>query len=83
MEKNKLLEIQEMLLKEMKRLDNDILMEREGKEEVARSNALSQSAGTFLKAINVSLRIMEQAERCSKTSFSLQAELGLNNFDEK
>lgn len=82
MEKNnKLIKIQEMLMREMDRLDNDDLMGKYGKEEVARSNALSQSACTFLKSVNVSLRIMEQSEKSGQTLNQLNNNLGIT--DEK
>lgn len=81
MKNNKLIKIQEMLMREMDRLDNDDLMGKCGKEEVARSNALSQSACTFLKSVNVSLRIMEQSEKNNKTINELNNNLGIT--DEK
>ena len=77
MENSKLLTIQEMLMREMKRLDDDKTMKNNGKEEIARSNALSQSACTYLKSVNVNLRIMEQCSKNEVTMSSVNKQLGL------
>lgn len=76
---NKIIEIQEMLMREMKRLDCDDLMKENGNNEIARSNALSNSATTYIKAINTSLRIIDTAEKNNQTQESLTKELGLSD----
>lgn len=74
---NKILVIQEMLMRQMKRLDDDKEMATNGKEEVARSNALSQDAMTFIKTVNLGLRIKEVAERQGQNIDTLNEELGV------
>lgn len=78
---NNLIKIQEMLLRQMKRLDDDKLMEVKGKEEVARGNTLSQSAVTFLKSINVGIRVIEMSNKMEIQKDNLTKELGIE--DEK
>lgn len=71
---NKLIKIQEMLMKEMERLsDKDV-----NGEEISRSNALSNSAMTYIKTINLGLRIKETAIKNQMTEKTLKDELGLN-----
>lgn len=75
---NNLLKMQEMLMRQMERLDegkNNEDMNR----EVARSNALSQSANTFIKSVNVGLRIKEIADKQQITVKSINKELGIEN----
>ncbi len=81
MKNNNIIEIQEMLMREMKRLDNDAIMQREGKEEVARGNALSQSANTFIKSVNLGLRVIEVADKTNTNKTTLAKELGIDIDD--
>ena len=74
---NRLLDMQEMIFKQMKRLDNDKLSLEELTNEVSRSNALSNNALTIIKAINVNIRITELSEKYQKTKGAISKELGL------
>lgn len=76
---DRLLEMQEMLFQEMKRLSNDKLMKENGMYEIARSNSLSASALTIIKSINVQLRIQEIAEKQQLTSNAIQKRIGVEN----
>ena len=76
---NNLIKIQEMLMRQMERLDDNNLMDEKGKDEVARGNALSQSAVTFLKSINVGIRVIEMSERMGTQRKQLTNELGIDN----
>ena len=60
---NKIIDIQEIVFKQLKRLDDDKLMEESGAEEIARSNVISNNAQTFIKSVNTQIKIMEMAER--------------------
>lgn len=82
MKNNNLLEMQEMLFAEMKRLSDDKLMEEKGMEEVARSNALSASALTILKSINAQLRIEEVSQKYEINEKVLHKKIGLMYDDE-
>lgn len=62
MKNEKLNKIQEMLMREMERLDNDEIM-KDNTIEIARGNALSQNAVTYIKTINAGLRIIEMQEK--------------------
>ena len=77
MKNNKIISIQEMLMREMKRLDDNDYMASAGKDEVLRSNALTNNATAFLKALNVQLRIKEVAEKTQVTQQSISEELGI------
>lgn len=76
---NNLIKIQEMLMRQMERLDDDDLMSANNKEEVARGNALSQSAVTFLKSVNVGIRVIEMAEKTNGNKKDLTKALGITN----
>lgn len=74
---NKIIAIQEMLMREMNRLDDNDYMSQNGKDEVARSNALTNNATAFIKAINIQLRVKEVAAKNEVTASSLSQELGI------
>ena len=76
--KNNLLKIQEMLMNQMKRLDDNELMSTSCKDEVARGNAISQSANTFLKSVNVGIRVIEMSNKLEVKTETLKNELGIN-----
>ncbi len=71
---DKLIKIQEMLMREMERLSEKSI----NVEEISRSNALSNSAMTYIKTINLGLRIKETAQKNEITEKALKEELGLN-----
>ena len=77
MEKNTIISIQEMLMREMKRLDDNNYMKSAGKDEVLRSNALTNNAATYIKSVNLSLRIMEVADKNERQVSSLSKDLGI------
>lgn len=74
---NKLIEMQEMLMNQMKRLDDDKLMAVSGRGEVLRGNALNQNATTFLKSVNVGMRIIEMSNKYEIQEAKLSKELGV------
>ena len=76
---NKIIEIQETILRQIKRLDDDSLMADAGKEEIARSNALTNASAAFIKAVNVQLAVMNAANRSGIAVKALQTELGVKN----
>lgn len=76
---NNLLELQEMLMREARRLDDNDYMKYNGKEEVARGNTLSQSANTFIKSVNVGMRVIEMAEKYDINKNVITKELGIVN----
>lgn len=74
---NKLIEIQEIVFNQLKRLDNNDTMRVIGAEEIARSNVISNNAQTFIKSINMQLKIMEYADRNKKQVKAITKDLGL------
>ena len=79
---NNLIRMQEMLMRQMERLDNmDHQIGVDKAEEISRANALSSSAVTFLKSVNVGLRIIEVAKKYETQKEQLTLELGVE--DEK
>lgn len=73
--KNNLKEIQGLLMKQMKRLDGAI--QGEVRIETARSGALSQNAGAYLKSLNVSLRIKEMSKNNEIYEERINKEIGV------
>ena len=60
---NKIIKIQEMLYDEMNKLCDDENMKTYAKREVSRSQALTQSAGAYIKAVNTQLKVKELASK--------------------
>lgn len=59
-ETNNLREVQDLMLKQMRRLDESI--GREIRTEVGRSGALSQNAQAYLKTMSIGLRVKEMTK---------------------
>lgn len=79
---NNLIKMQEMLFRQMERLDNlDQAIGTNRAEEISRANALSQSAVTYLKSVNVGLRIIEVSKKYETKADTLSKKLGV--YDEK
>jgi len=76
---NNLIKMQQMLMRQMERLDNLDNTHVDKSEEIARANALSGSAVTFLKSVNVGLRIIEVATKYETQKDKLTLELGVVN----
>ena len=79
---NKILDVQEVVYRQLLRLDDNKIMEESGAEEIARSNVISNNAQTFIKAVNINLRIIELADKQGRQIKALTKELGLLNEDE-
>ena len=73
--KNNLQEIHGLLMKQMQRLDKAI--QGEVRIETARSGALSQNAGAYLKTLNVSLRIKEMSKNNEIYEERINKEIGV------
>lgn len=76
---NKLIKIQEMLYDEMQRLSDDEIVKSYAKREVSRSQALTQSAGAFIKSINTQLQIKNMVATNKVKEEDLLKELGVVN----
>ena len=77
---NNLIKMQEMLMRQMERLDDlDQTIGVDKGEEISRANALSQNAETFLKSVNVGLRIIEVAKKYETKKEQLTLELGVES----
>lgn len=74
---NKIITVQEMLMRQMERLDDNQLMFNESNNEIARSNALTNSATAYLKAVNTTLRIIETANKNEVTTNALMKTIGI------
>lgn len=74
---NKIIEIQDTIFKQIKRLDDNIIMNNNGRDEIARANAISNASTSFIKSINVQLAIFNIAARLEKSPEILAKELGL------
>ena len=79
---NKILDVQEVVYRQLLRLDDNNIMNACGAEEIARSNVISNNAQTFIKAVNINLRIIELADKQGRQTKALTKELGLLNEDE-
>lgn len=78
---NKIVEIQDTIFRQIKRLDDENIMSADDVKEIARANALTNASVTYIKALNAQLAILNAAEKTGKTYKALKEELGLT--DEK
>lgn len=80
---NKIIDVQEMLFKEMKRLDNDKMIDfvnnKAAQQEFTRATALYNMSTGFIKSLNANLTIMNLAKRNSEKYEDLMSKLGLTN----
>jgi transposase-like protein len=78
---NKIIEIQEMLFKEIKRLSEDDILEKskETTLEFQRSNNLYNISTAFVKTLNTNLSIRQIAKREGTRCETLMSELGLTD----
>lgn len=78
--KNKLIEVQDVLFQEMKRLNKeDFVTEENAKKELERSTAIYNQTTNFIKAINTNISIRNLA-RWEETRYDvLIEELGLSD----
>ena len=78
---NKIIEVQEMLFKEMKRLDDDKMLDftnnKASQQEFARATALYNMSTGFIKTLNSNLTIMNLAKRNEQKYEDLMDKLGL------
>ena len=77
MNKTLIIKMQDVLDRELDRLDNDTYMNVHSKEEVVRSSAISQSANTIIKTIGLNMKIMKMAENTNTTIEELNDKLGI------
>jgi len=78
--KNKIIEVQDVLFQEMKRLNNkDFITDENSKKELERSTAIYNQTTNFIKAINTNIAIRNLA-RWEETKYDvLIKELGLSD----
>lgn len=72
---NNIIEIQGLLMKQMKRLDEAVA--KDVAVEIGRSGALSQNAQAYLKAVATTLRVKEMSKRNPATELELLKETGI------
>ena len=76
---NKIIEVQEMLFNQMKRLSkDDFIMDDNLNKELSRSTALYNQSTNFIKAINTQLDIIQIAKRSDIKTKELITKLGLD-----
>lgn len=77
---NRLIKIQNILFNQMKRLDDNELMENSQKE-IQRSGALSQSAGAYIKSVQTQLKVKEMTRKNPASEKQMLIEIGVLNED--
>ena len=77
MENNKLIDMQDMLFTEMKRLSDENMDARDLYNEINRATSLYNTSTNIIKAINTNLTIMNTAKRLEVKKEALMKELGL------
>lgn len=74
---NEILKIQQKLMNEMDKLEDAEHMKLYGKKEVSISQALTQSAGAYLKAVNTQLKIKDIVNHNSEKEKELLESIGV------
>lgn len=75
---NKIIRVQEIIFDQLNRLSDENLMRSGyGKREIERSNVISNNAQTFIKIVNLNLKIQEVARRNQTQNRNLLQELDL------
>lgn len=77
MENNKMIEIQEIVYRQLQRLDDNELMATKCADEIARSNVISNNAQTYIKAVNMQLRVLEFARKNDYSAKSITKKIGI------
>lgn len=77
MNNNKIIDVQDMLFTEMKRLSDDNMDARDLYNEINRATSLYNTSTNIIKAINTNLTIMNTARRLEVKKEVLMKELGL------
>lgn len=77
--KNKLSEMQDILLKNMRLLDSHDANDEKLALMISKCNALAVTSTSILKTINVGLRVMELSTKYNKSTDALNKELGITN----
>ena len=70
-------EINDTLMRALKRLDDDELMKKNSEQEIARSNAISKTAQAVINVVKTNLTIMQMSEHMKKKSEDIKKECGL------
>jgi len=76
---NIILKMQDILVRELDRLDNDNFMEENSKEEIKRSTAISQSANTIIKTVGLNMKIIKLANQTKNNLDDMNDLLGITN----
>lgn len=75
---NKIIRVQEIIFDELNRLsDEDIMISGYAKREIERANVISNNAQTFIKVVNLGLKVKEVAKRDNTQHQKLLEELNL------
>lgn len=75
---NKIIKVQEIIFDQLNRLSDENLMRSGyGKREIERSNVISNNAQTFIKIVNLNLKIQEVSKRNQTQNTNLLRELNL------
>lgn len=80
---NKIIEVQEILFKEMQRLDDNKMIDftdnRKAQQEFERATALYNMSTGFIKSLNANITIMNLAKKNGVKYEELMKQLGINN----
>lgn len=68
-------ELNDVLMRSIKRLDDEELMNKKGYAEVERSNAISKASQTVVNIIKTNIRIMDMANKQNKSVDDIKKEL--------
>jgi hypothetical protein len=76
---NKIIEVQKIVLDELERLNNDVLMKETGQEEIQRGNVISKITKSYVQLINTNLKVLEYVDSREKQIEEVNNILGISN----
>ena len=79
-ERNDLKELQKLVMKQVKRLDEAVA--GEVKIEIARSGALSQNVCAYVKSVGTSLRVKDMVNKNPAAEATILREIGVLNGED-
>lgn len=79
---NRLLKMQEMIYRQMERIDdNELMIKGLGQREIQRSSSLTALSSAFIKNVQTGIKIKEIAKKNNEDKQSLLKELGVVESD--
>lgn len=78
---NELKRVQRILLNQMGRLDDEEIMKSNGKREIMRSGAISQSASAYVKSVQTQIKVLDLSTKYGSNVEEVNKFLGIEKSE--